>query len=230
MSIAGILRRWVVVSAVTGVLALIQVPGVRAQAVQPVPMPPNPNPNQPVPMAPSPGSNQPVQMSPSPALNPLNSPAYGDTGARTRDGARDGRTGTPPQVPLHSPTGLSALEVIRGSLFDDIYSPEAQARWTPLPLGTFFTEGWDQPFVNPTAAWRLAGTGGSPRHGWVNAFGGSFFRAWFFAFAYDQGINRTTGNGYVGQYTIFIPMNRRFEIHSDSHRLEQGRVESHVPR
>ena len=81
MSIAGILRRWVLVSAVTGVLALIQVPGVRAQAVssspavspadvgssQPVQMPPNPNPNQPVPTAPSPG--------------PLNSPANGVTGA-----------------------------------------------------------------------------------------------------------------------------------------------------
>src|SRR5271166_3277609 len=81
MSIAGILRRWVLVSAVTGVLALIQVPGVRAQAVppspavspadvgssQPVQMPPNPNPNQPVPTAPSPG--------------PLTSPANGDTGA-----------------------------------------------------------------------------------------------------------------------------------------------------
>ena len=51
MPIAGILRRWVLVSAVTGVLALIQVPGIRAQAVQPVQMPPNPNPNQPVQMA-----------------------------------------------------------------------------------------------------------------------------------------------------------------------------------
>src|SRR5271157_850326 len=81
MSIAGILWRWGLVSAVTGVLALIQVPGVRAQAVppspavspaavgsnQPVQMPPNPNPNQPVPTAPSPG--------------PLTSPANGDTGA-----------------------------------------------------------------------------------------------------------------------------------------------------
>ena len=100
MSIAGILRRWVLVSAVTGVLALIQVPGVRAQAVppspavspadvgsnQPVQMPPNPNPNQPVPTAPSPG--------------PLNSPANGVTGAPgwrpercpgwRRNGARDG--------------------------------------------------------------------------------------------------------------------------------------------
>ena len=66
MPIAGILRRWVLVSAVTGVLALIQVPGIRAQAVQPVQMPPNPNPNQPVPMAPSPGPNQPVQMRPEP--------------------------------------------------------------------------------------------------------------------------------------------------------------------
>src|SRR5271157_4003662 len=91
MPIASVLGRWVLVSAVIGVLALIQVPGVRAQAVQPVQMPPNPNPNQPVPMVPSPGPNQPVPMVPSPGPNqpvpmvpspgPLNSPANGDTGA-----------------------------------------------------------------------------------------------------------------------------------------------------
>ena len=62
MPIAGILRRWVLVSAVTGVLALIQVPGVRAQAVQPVQMPPNPNPNQPVPTAPSAGPLNPADV------------------------------------------------------------------------------------------------------------------------------------------------------------------------
>src|SRR5208337_4924951 len=100
MPIAGILRRWVLVSAVTGVLALIQVPGVRAQAVQPVQMPPNPNPNQPVPMTPSP--NQPVPMAPSPG--PLNSPANGDTGApgMAPGMAPEMAPGTPPQVPLHS--------------------------------------------------------------------------------------------------------------------------------
>src|SRR5271165_6348530 len=135
MPIAGILRRWVLVSAVTGVLALIQVPGIRAQAVQPVQMPPNPNPNQPVPMPPNP--NQPVPMAPSPG--PLNSPAYGDTGA---PGMAPGMApGIPPAAPAGYSSGLSPLEVIYKSLTDDIYSPEAQARWTPLPLGTFFTEG-----------------------------------------------------------------------------------------
>src|SRR5271157_6495287 len=114
MSIAGILRRWVLVSAVTGVLALIQVPGVRAQAVppspavspadvgssQPVQMPPNPNPNQPVPPAPSPG--------------PLNSPANGDTGA---PGMAPGMApGTPPAAPAGYSSGLSPLEVIYKSL------------------------------------------------------------------------------------------------------------------
>ena len=79
MPIAGILRRWVLVSAVTGVLALIQVPGVRAQAVQPVPMPPNPNPNQPVN-----GPRARARISPYQcprARGPLNSPANGDTEA-----------------------------------------------------------------------------------------------------------------------------------------------------
>ena len=74
--------------------------------------------------------------------------------------------GTPPQVPLHSPTGLSPLEVIRRSLTDSIYEPEDQARWSPLPLATFFTEGWDQPFVLPTTGGGgLKGSGGSPRSG-----------------------------------------------------------------
>ncbi|MFO0889954.1 MAG: hypothetical protein U0790_12545 [Isosphaeraceae bacterium] len=105
----------------------------------------------------------------------------------------------------------SALEVIRASIFDDIYGEEAAARWTPLPLRTFFSEGWDQPFVLPTSS-----SGGAPRQGWVGAFDGQFFRAWFFAFGYEQGINRRIGDGYVGRYTIFVPFNRRFEFQVDS--------------
>ena len=127
---------------------------------------------------------------------------------------------------MHSPTGLSPLEVISRSLFDSIYAPEDQARWSPLSYGTFFSEGWDVPYVNPTAgAGGLAGAGGAPRavppggtplgaprQGWVNSFGGTFFRAWFFAFAYDQGVNSKIGNGYLGRYEIFVPFNRRYEM------------------
>ena len=185
MLIAGILRRWVLVSAVTGVLALIQVSGVRAKAVppspavspaavgssQPVQMPPNPNPNQPVPTAPSPG--------------PLNSPANGVTSAPgmaparrrdgagngARDGARDGTRdgagmapgtapgstrdapgmapGTPPAAPAGYSSSSSTLDVIYESLFGNIYTKEDMARWTPMTLGGFFSEGWDTPYVFP---------------------------------------------------------------------------------
>jgi hypothetical protein len=55
------------------------------------------------------------------------------------------------------------------------------------------------------------------RQGWVGAFDGQFFRAWFFAFAYSQGINQEVGNGYVGRYTIWVPFNRRLEFQLDSY-------------
>ena len=200
MPIAGILRRWVLVSAVTGVLALIQVPGIRAQAVQPVQMPPTPNPNQPVQMAPSPG--------------PLNSPAYGDTGApgmarRRRPGPRRILVGSlaPGSDPQHRSSTTSR-------------SPEAQARWTPLPLSTFFTEGWDQPFVLPTSGdGGLAGTGGSPRFGWINQFGGLNYRVWFLELFYANNVlgpnYRSNGNQYILDWTIFVPFNRRLTVQFD---------------
>ncbi|HWT83654.1 MAG TPA: hypothetical protein VN648_33230 [Candidatus Methylomirabilis sp.] len=128
--------------------------------------------------------------------------------------------GTPPQTPLKSPTGLSPLEVIRRSLTDSIYEPEDQARWSPLPLGTFFTEGWDQPFVLPTSGdGGLKGSGGSPRFGWSNDFGGINFRVWFVELFYANNVlgshYRSNGNQYIGDFTIFVPFNRRFEIQFD---------------
>ncbi len=247
MSIAGILRRWVLVSAVTGVLALIQVPGVRAQAVppspavspadvgsrQPVQMPPNPNPNQPVPTAPSPG--------------PLNSPANGVTGAPgmapgtvhgmapgTAPGTVPGTVpgmapgtvpgmapgvapgvapGTLPAAPAGYSSGLSTLDVIYDSIFSNIYTKEDMARWTPMTLGGFFSfsDGWDTPYVFPKNS-----DNGTPRHAWLGTggLGGVFYRAWFFAFAYVHDIG-PKNNLYVGQYTIFVPLNRRFQWQFD---------------
>ncbi len=193
MSIAGILGRWFLVSAFTGVLALFLVPGARAQNESSAP-------------ADSPagiGSSQPVPMAPS--AGPLNYPDLGDASTPGMVPV------TPPPAPEGAPAGLSALEVVRASLFDDIYSDEAKARWTPLYLSTYFSEGWNTPFVLPTSS-----SAGAPRQGWVGAFDGQFFRAWFFAFAYDQGVNQKIGNGYVGRYTIFAPLNRRLEFQVDS--------------
>ncbi|MBV8313150.1 MAG: hypothetical protein JO344_22415, partial [Planctomycetaceae bacterium] len=127
-----------------------------------------------------------------PYPGPLNSPGNGDPGAPA----------TPPQAPVYSPTGLPPLEVIRRSLTDSIYEPADQARWTPLPLATFFTEGWDQPFVLPTTGGGgFKGSGGSPRFGWFNDFGGTNYRAWFFEFFYANNVlgshYRSNGNQYI---------------------------------
>ena len=219
MPIAVVLGRWVLVSAVTGVLALLTVPYVRAQAVspspavspaavgsnQPVQMPPNPNPNQPVPTAPSPG--------------PLSSPANGDTGAPgTVPGMAPGTVpgmapGTPPADPAGYSSGSSTLDVIYESIFGNIYTKEDMARWTPMTLGGFFSEGWDTAYVFPKNS-----DNGTPRHAWLEALGGVFYRAWFFAFVYANDIGpkgAPNNNAYVGQYTIFVPLNRRFQWQID---------------
>jgi len=194
MSMADIFRRWVLVSVFTVVLAVLPVPGARAQneSSAPADSPAGVGASQPVPMAPSAG--------------PFNFPAYEESSA-------------PPEVPVTlsaAPAGYApdrtVLDVIGASLFDDIYSEEAKARWTPLYLRTYLTDGWNSPFVLPTSS-----SAGAPRQGWVGAFDGQFFRAWFFAFAYDQGINQKIGDGYVGRYTIFVPLNRRLEFQWDSY-------------
>ena len=136
----------------------------------------------------------------------------GGAGGGARDGARDGARGgarSPAAGPVNEPA-RSTLDVIYESLFGDIYTKESMASWTPLTLGGFFTgEGWDQAYLFPPS-----GDGGKvPRHGWLQGLAGTFFRAWFFAFvtAQDAGHN---GNLYVGQYTLFAPLNRHFSSNS----------------
>lgn len=101
------------------------------------------------------------------------------------------------------------LDVAYESLFGDAYSEAKQAEWRPLALRTFFTDGWREPFINPPA-----GSGVAPRSGWVNFYEGTFFRAWFVAFAFANDFNHN-GNQYLGQYTIWAPLNRRFELRID---------------
>jgi hypothetical protein len=75
--------------------------------------------------------------------------------------------------------------------------------WRPLPLSTFFSEGWREPWV-PSPS----GSGGAPRQGWINASDGNFYRLWFFTFA--QGFNRAPdSNSYLGAFTLYTPLSRR---------------------
>jgi hypothetical protein len=69
-------------------------------------------------------------------------------------------------------TGL--LDLIRESMFakrDDL--------WRPLPLRTFFSEGWNEPWsASPRSST------GAPRQAWINAFDGVFYRLYLFSFSY----------------------------------------------
>ena len=70
--------------------------------------------------------------------------------------AEPGEPGTSPAAGRQE---YSLFRAAKESLFGDPYShPE---RWQPLSLGTFFTEGWDEPWISPPK-----GGGGAPRQSW----------------------------------------------------------------
>ncbi|WP_165220040.1 hypothetical protein [Aquisphaera insulae] len=190
MAFAGDVGRCVLRGCVVGILSACLVVEAHAQADPPTAdLPPLPATGGDL----APGTTIPAQ----PSAGPLGPEAFSTPAG-------------PIAAPGVFPARRSTLEVIRASIFDDIFSEEAQARWTPLSLRGFFTEGWDEPFVLPAAS-----NNGVPRQGWVGAFGGHFFRAWFLVFGYTQGVNSTIGNRYFGQYTLFVPLNRRFEAQVD---------------
>ena len=115
-------------------------------------------------------------------------------------------TRTPSQTGTAPPTRheYSVLDAARESLFGDPYAdPE---RWQPLSLGTFFTEGWDDPWIGPPR-----GEGGAPRQSWLNAFNGVFYRLAnsSFGWAHDG------GDAYSGTLTLFTPFSRRFEVEEE---------------
>jgi hypothetical protein len=92
------------------------------------------------------------------------------------------------------------------SLFGDVY---AEGRWRPLSLGTFFSEGWFEPWAGAPAG----RDGLTPRHGWLGAFDGVFYRLWLTTFGYNNNINTSFGgNRYLGTYSVFLPFSRRFEV------------------
>ncbi|MDG3002510.1 transporter [Paludisphaera mucosa] len=100
----------------------------------------------------------------------------------------------------------SLLGAAVDSIFGDAYAP---GRWHPLPLRTFFSEGWNEAWAGAPAG----KNGTSPRHGWLGAFQGVFYRLWFVEFGYAHGVDVPRGSQrYTGDYTLFLPLNRRFEV------------------
>ncbi|QDV34760.1 hypothetical protein ElP_26550 [Tautonia plasticadhaerens] len=101
---------------------------------------------------------------------------------------------------------MGVLETIAESIFGDASAP---GKWRPLSLGNFFSEGWLEPWAGGPAG----RSGLTPRHGWLGAFEGVFYRLWLVDMIYQNNLNRPYGgNGYRGDAAIFIPFSRRFEL------------------
>lgn len=81
--------------------------------------------------------------------------------------------------------------------------------WRPLTLDTFFSEGWNEAWAGGPAGQ----SGLTPRHGWLGAFEGTFYRLWLVNSTYQHDLNQPYGGDfYGGNFTTFLPFNRRFEV------------------
>ncbi|MGO9600650.1 MAG: hypothetical protein ACLP7Q_21940 [Isosphaeraceae bacterium] len=151
--------------------------------------PPLPNPSAPVDFAAVAGG--PETFSPADTQPAGTAPSYY---------AGEGSEPTAPRMEM------SLWDTITDSLFGDVYAP---GRWRPLPLRTFFSEGWLEPWAGAPAGKDDL----TPRHGWLGAFDGVFYRLWLTTFTYSHNLNKPYhGDQYSGLYQIFLPFSRRFEI------------------
>ena len=101
---------------------------------------------------------------------------------------------------------MSPFGTIIESLFGDA---SAEGKWRPLTLGTFLTEGWNEPWAGGPAGQ----SGLTPRHGWLGSFEGVFYRLGLVNMTYQNNLNKPYGgNGYRGDYSVFLPLSRRLEL------------------
>jgi hypothetical protein len=86
--------------------------------------------------------------------------------------AAEGATGSHPllsdSLPPNSLTGgeMDLLDMIRESMFGN-----QKDSWKGMPLSTFFSEGWHEPWY-----YYPRSTTGAPRQAWINAYDGIFYR------------------------------------------------------
>ena len=101
------------------------------------------------------------------------------------------------------PVTMGCLDTIRESFC-------GTGKWRPLTFGSFFSEGWNEPWADCPAGQ----SGETPRHGWLGAFEGTFYRLWLVNGTYQNDLNKPFGgNGYGGNFAAFVPFSRRFEVY-----------------
>ncbi|HEV7730689.1 MAG TPA: hypothetical protein VGR62_00940 [Candidatus Binatia bacterium] len=111
------------------------------------------------------------------------------------------------QSPPDSGRDMTFGEVVTDSLVGDVYAP---GRWKPLSFGSFFSEGWDEPWAGGP---RGQGGEGAPRQGWLNDLDGVFYRLAVAKFGYAHDVGN--GDEFTSSVSVFTPFNRRFELRWD---------------
>lgn len=100
----------------------------------------------------------------------------------------------------------SVGEVIEESLFGDVYAhPE---NWEELGLSDLLSKGWDKPWTSPPT-----GAGYAPRHGWLNAYDGVFYRLSLGIFGWQH--HPKGDDGYSGSLYSYTSLSERFELQSN---------------
>ncbi len=129
--------------------------------------------------------------------------AVDDSGPMTNAGGIPG----PPASMEGARVQQGLLGIVGASLIGNL---EARTDlWRPLPLRTFFSEGWLEPWRHQPLS-----SGGAPRQPWINSQDGTFFRAFFTNFTDFNEFHRN-GNAYAGTYVFFAPISRRLQVRFD---------------
>ncbi len=97
---------------------------------------------------------------------------------------------------------MGLLGMIRESMFGN-----QKDSWKAMPLSTFFSEGWFEPWYSDPRS-----TTGAPRQPFINAYDGVFYRLCFFDFTYVNN-SLQNGNAYLGSFSIFTPISQRFQLY-----------------
>jgi hypothetical protein len=115
---------------------------------------------------------------------------------------------------------MGPLEVMRESIFGAASADD----WHPLSLRTFFSEGWDEPFVRSPA-----GTNGASKQNWFGAADGIFVRLNTITFNFTDRMTtnngllltpvpwapakpKSGGNQYYATNNLYLPLNQRLEL------------------
>lgn len=86
---------------------------------------------------------------------------------------------------------------------DSIAGPLQHDAWRPLSPWSLFSEGWDEVYA--------PAPGDAPRQTWINNADGAFYRLFVLSFNYARGLPGG-GDIYGGDYFLFTPLSRRFEV------------------